>query len=91
MRDTVVRSHNNFHNEPHVDKSKRRPHVYARELPADDDAFARLETILTVYPIGKSTWWKGVADGRFPAGIKLGPRLTVWRVGAIRKLLSEAR
>lgn len=30
-------------------------------------------------PISKSAWWSGVADGRFPQPIKLGPKTTCWR------------
>lgn len=37
-------------------------------------------------PVSKSTWWKGVKDGRFPNPIKLGPRTTVWKVEDIRAL-----
>jgi hypothetical protein len=40
-------------------------------------------------PIGKSTWWNGVKSGRFPTPIKLGPRITAWRVEDIRKLLDS--
>lgn len=40
-------------------------------------------------PVGKSTWWQGVKDGRFPAPIKLGPRITVWRAEDIEALLQE--
>ena len=75
------------HNKPHDATHKRKPHIYARELPAH--GYARLETVLTVVPVGRSTWWKGVKDGRFPTGVKLGPRLTVWKVEDIRKLLER--
>ena len=37
-------------------------------------------------PVSKSTWWAGVKDGRFPKPIKLGVRVTVWRVEDIRAL-----
>jgi len=67
------------------ERPKRSPHVYARELPAD--GYVRLETVLTVFPVGRSTWWKGVKDGRFPAPVKLGPRSTAWSVEDIRALL----
>ena len=30
-------------------------------------------------PISKSSWWAGVAEGKFPAPIKLGARTTCWR------------
>lgn len=33
-----------------------------------------------IIPIKKSCWWAGVASGRFPKPVKLGPRVTVWRV-----------
>lgn len=41
-------------------------------------------------PVKKSTWWKGVADGRFPQPVKLGPRVTAWRVEDIRALIASA-
>ena len=37
-------------------------------------------------PVSKSTWWSGVKEGRFPKPLKLGPRITVWRVDDIRAL-----
>ena len=30
-------------------------------------------------PISKSAWWDGVAKGKFPKPLKLGPRTTCWR------------
>ncbi|MDQ7069287.1 MAG: AlpA family phage regulatory protein [Rhodobacterales bacterium] len=51
--------------------------------------FVRLSQILAPngpIPVSKSTWWKGVKDGRFPKSQKLGPRTTVWRVEDIRAL-----
>lgn len=45
--------------------------------------------ITPLIPIGKSTWWNGVKSGRFPKPIKLGSRITVWRVEDIRKLLDS--
>ena len=42
-------------------------------------------------PVSKSAWWAGVATGRFPPGIKLGTRLTVWRSSDIDKLIRDAK
>lgn len=39
-------------------------------------------------PVGKSTWWEGVRQGRFPQPIKLGSRITVWRFEDIEDLLT---
>jgi predicted DNA-binding transcriptional regulator AlpA len=49
--------------------------------------FVRLATVLAVFPVGRSTWWAGVKAGRFPMPVKLGPRVTAWRVEDIRTLL----
>jgi len=45
--------------------------------------------IPAVIPVGKSTWWQGVKDGRFPQPVKLGPRTTAWRVEDIRALIER--
>lgn len=60
-----------------------------QEFTLPETGYVRLPQILKVIPIGKSTWWAGVASGRFPASIKLGPRTTVWKVEDIRELLSD--
>lgn len=43
-----------------------------------------------IIPVGKSTWWAGVKAGRFPKPVKLGPRVTAWRVEDIRALIVSA-
>lgn len=49
--------------------------------------FLRITDVLQLIPIGKSTWWAGVKEGRFPKPVKIGPRLTVWRADEIRQLI----
>jgi prophage regulatory protein len=44
--------------------------------------------IPAIIPVGKSTWWEGVKSGRFPKPVKLGPRITAWRVEDIRLLIA---
>ncbi|KLK90147.1 hypothetical protein AA309_27370 [Microvirga vignae] len=54
--------------------------------------FVRLPGILAPngpIPVSKSTWWAG-KDGRYPKPVKLGPRITAWRVEDIRALIAEA-
>lgn len=46
--------------------------------------------IPAIIPVCKSTWWSGVKSGRFPKPIKLGPRITAWRVEAILNLIQQA-
>jgi predicted DNA-binding transcriptional regulator AlpA len=54
-----------------------------------ETGFIRLPDVLRVFPVSKSTWWAGVKTGRFPAGVKLGPRMTAWRVEDIRALIQN--
>ena len=57
-----------------------------------ETGFVRLSSIIAPrgpIPVGKSTWWQGVRDGRFPKPVKLGPRTTAWRVEDIRALITR--
>jgi predicted DNA-binding transcriptional regulator AlpA len=60
----------------------------AAVLPVE--GYVRLPTILKFFPISRSAWWAGVATGRFPAAVKLGPRTTAWRAADIRELIDRA-
>ena len=54
--------------------------------------FLRLPSILAPrgpIPVSKSTWWAGVKSGRYPQPVKLGPRITAWRVEDIRSLIAK--
>lgn len=51
--------------------------------------FIRLPEVLKLIPVGRSTWWAGIQSGRFPKGVKLGPRTTAWRCEDIRELLDD--
>ncbi|MDP1527502.1 MAG: AlpA family phage regulatory protein [Rhodocyclaceae bacterium] len=43
-----------------------------------------------IIPVKKSCWWDGVKTGRFPKPVKLGPRVTAWRVEDIKALIAAA-
>lgn len=60
---------------------------HSKTLP--ETGYVRLPDILRVMPVGKSTWWAGVKSGRFPKSVKLGPRITAWRVEDIRALIES--
>ena len=45
--------------------------------------------IPAIIPVKKSCWWDGVRSGRFPKPVKLGPRITAWRVEDIRDLIER--
>lgn len=62
--------------------------MYAQILP--ETGFVRLPQILAVFPVSKSTWWAGVASGRYPQPVRtLARRVTAWRVSDIRALIER--
>lgn len=59
-----------------------------------NDRFLRLGEVLAPrgpIPVSRSTWWAGVKSGRYPAPLKLGPRITVWRESDIQELVANGR
>ena len=69
--------------------------------PLPDTGFVRLPQIIgstkthppvpALIPVSRSTWWAGVKSGRYPQPVKLGPRITAWRVEDIRRLIEESQ
>ncbi|GAB7026065.1 hypothetical protein JCM15764A_13130 [Geotalea toluenoxydans] len=67
--------------------------------PLPETGYLRLTQILgnpkanppipPIIPISKSSWWAGVKSGQYPRPIKLGPRITVWKVADILELISR--
>lgn len=55
-------------------------------LPAT--GFLRLPAVLSLIPVGRSTWWAGVKTGLYPAPVKLGARMTAWRAEDIAALIA---
>jgi predicted DNA-binding transcriptional regulator AlpA len=45
--------------------------------------------IPALIPVSKSTWWSGVRTGRYPKPVKLGERITAWKVEDIRTLIER--
>ena len=57
-------------------------------MPAIDDRLLRLDEVLSLIPVSRSTWWAGVRTGRFPARVKIG-RVSAWRLSEISKLIQH--
>jgi prophage regulatory protein len=49
--------------------------------------YVRLKTVLAVYPVGRSTWYRGVAEGRFPKPVALSARTKGYAVEDIKNLI----
>lgn len=49
----------------------------------------RINQVLTLVPVGRSSWWEGCRTGRYPKPVKLGPRTTVWRAEDIAAFIEN--
>ena len=70
----------------HVQQVEKGPDM-AKIAQLPMEGFVRLPLSLKVVPVSRTTWWNGVASGRFPKPGKLGPRITAWRVEVIWALI----
>ena len=57
-----------------------------KQIVGDRNPSPPIEPII---PISASSWWAGVAEGRFPRPVKLGPNTTAWRWEDIQGLLDH--
>lgn len=55
----------------------------------EEKALLRLPRVLNLVGVSRSSWWEGVKNGRFPAAIKVSPRVTAWRASDIAELLDR--
>ncbi len=65
------------------------------QLP--EEGFLRLKQIIGdrtatppipgVFPVGRSSWWRGVREGRYPQPVRLAARTVAWEASAIRALI----
>jgi prophage regulatory protein len=44
-----------------------------------------------VLPFSAATLWRKVADGTFPAPVKLGARITAWEANAVREWMAKLK
>lgn len=57
--------------------------IIGRKPSANDPGFPAL------VPVSASTLWLWVRDGKFPKPVKLGERVTAWRVEDVRAYLDR--
>lgn len=61
--------------------------VQQQTLPSE--GLVKLSLVLKVIPVSKSTWFRGIAAGRYPKPVKIGIRASAWRVEEIRRCMTE--
>ena len=66
------------------------PHTPPASLP--QTGYIRAKQLLgSILPIGRTTLWKMVKTGRFPAPVRLGPNTTAWRAEDVRDWLEQRK
>jgi prophage regulatory protein len=61
----------------------------SKNQPIQDEFMRVPRVIQRMGGVSRSYWWQGVKDGRFPPGIKLSSRVTVWRASDIDALIAS--
>lgn len=54
-----------------------------------DAAYVRLPVVQALYACSDETVRRRVKAGQIPAGRKLGPKITAWNVGELRRNLAQ--
>lgn len=73
--------------EPGAPRPRRPITIEIGALP--DDALVDKHVRRTVTGLGDSETYDRIAEGRFPAALKLGKRCSRWRVGDLRAWLAD--
>ena len=60
-----------------------------QNLILPETGFLRLRQVLKFFPISKSKWYQGIADGIYPPPVKLGPRVSAYRSQDIKSLIER--
>ncbi len=47
------------------------------------------QTTPAIIPVSRSSWLAGVKSGKYPKPVKIGERMTAWRVSDIRDLIEK--
>ncbi|ABM41755.1 phage transcriptional regulator, AlpA [Acidovorax sp. JS42] len=62
-------------------------HALRPTLP--ETGFVRQKLLLSFVPFSKSTLWRRVKEGLFPAPIRLSVGITAWRAEDVRRWIAE--
>lgn len=70
-------------------EEKRRRHRKPPLSVLPPTGHVRLRDILAHLPIGRSTWWRWVREGKVPQPIKLSEQVCLWRAEDVHKLIRD--
>jgi predicted DNA-binding transcriptional regulator AlpA len=53
------------------------------------DRLLRIKDVLKFVPLSRSTWLRGVKEGRFPEPVKVTDNVVAWRMSDIQDLIAS--
>ncbi len=53
--------------------------------------FLRLTDVLSIFPVSKTSWYRGIDKGLYPKPINIGMRSVAWHVDDIKMLIEKAK
>lgn len=62
---------------------------WTAQVPPYLSGYLRLNQVLELIPVGKSTFWHWVKIGKAPAAVKLSERVTCWKAEDIHRFIAE--
>ena len=51
----------------------------------------RLPQVLSIIPVSRSSWFAGIATGRYPSPVKLSARSVAWKSEQIQALVDSLK
>lgn len=61
-----------------------------KRLIDPNDQLITVTAVAEMLACSKSSIWNAVREGHFPKPIKVGPRMSRWRLGEVRAMISRA-
>ncbi|MDQ6962857.1 MAG: AlpA family phage regulatory protein [Mariprofundaceae bacterium] len=58
------------------------------DAQATKKRFMRLPEVLSFIPVSKTSWYRGIKQGRYPKPIKLSPNTSAWKSQDIERLIA---
>ncbi|MXR36691.1 helix-turn-helix transcriptional regulator [Craterilacuibacter sinensis] len=49
------------------------------------------QILASILPVGRTTLWRMVKRGQFPAPVRLGPNISAWRAEDVRDWLEQRK
>ncbi|MFC2952308.1 helix-turn-helix transcriptional regulator [Marinicaulis aureus] len=50
------------------------------------EGLSRIDRVLEIIPTSRTSWYRGIKEGRYPAPVKIGPNQAAWRNSDIIEL-----